>query len=314
MVDTETIAGQDYRMRTVKGKRMYKMFSETENAVQLLSTGRDIIAFDLETTGVKVDKDFIAEISIQRYRFNGKGYQKCGALSYFVKPPVPMPKEASDVNHITNELLADKPTISEVFPKINAFIGNPDQVIFMGYNSRSFDIPMLNRVYQRELGINILDIPNIDVFLMAKELILPEECEDQKITLSNSCKVFDLTSDNFHDSSEDVEMTGRLFQKLIALYPTYRGFYYLQSSLPKLRITWMKRIKANFVKQGTSAYITFGVDGLDSSGIRRAGSMYYDVTKKRLVDNSDDHKTFIGHFDMNDLFIQVSSLVNNKQI
>lgn len=314
MIEKEMIHGVEYPMRSVKGKRMYKPFIETENAVHLLSSKKDIILFDLETTGTNIKTDYVAEISMQRFRFKDNRYQKDGSLDFFVKPPVPMPDAASAVNHITNEFLADKPSMSEVFPKINAFVGNPENVIFMGYNSRSFDIPILKRIYQMELGITLEASENIDVFLMAKELVKPEECPDQRITLSNVCSVFDLTSEHFHNSSEDVEMTGRLFAKLLAIYPLHRPFYFVQNDLPNLNITWSKRIKANYKTQGTSAYIIIGVDGFYEDGTRVSGNVYYDVTKRRIIDNSDSHEAFIGHFNMNDLFSKIESLVNSKKV
>ena len=80
-------------------------------------------------------------------------------------------------------------------------------------------------------------------------------------------------------------MTGRLFAKLLTLYPLHRPFYFVQNNLPKLNITWSKRIKANYKTQGTSAYIIIGVDGFYEDGTRVSGNVYYDVTKRRIIDN-----------------------------
>ena len=62
-----------------------------------------IVFFDTETTG-NTEKDFLCQIA---YKSGDKSFVA------LYKPPVKIPPEASAVHHITNKMVADKPSFSE---------------------------------------------------------------------------------------------------------------------------------------------------------------------------------------------------------
>ncbi len=101
-----------------------------------LQLSRPIAFFDLETTGINLQTDRIIEIAILRINpdLSEQLFLK------LVNPEMPIPQQAIDVHHITNEMVADKPTFKELAPEVLAFIENCD---LAGYNINRFDVPLL---------------------------------------------------------------------------------------------------------------------------------------------------------------------------
>ena len=79
----------------------------------------DYTLFDLETTGVSCRSDDVVEISALRVR----GGAVVNSFSSLVNPGRHIPSAASQVNHITDEMVAGAPTMEEVLPEFLAFIG-----------------------------------------------------------------------------------------------------------------------------------------------------------------------------------------------
>lgn len=103
---------------------------------------KSIIFFDLETTGVDVNKDRIVEISATKK--NPDGTQETKTI--LVNPTVPIPKEASDVHGITDEVVADAPTFAQISKSLRAWFDGCD---LGGFNSDSFDVSLLNNELER---------------------------------------------------------------------------------------------------------------------------------------------------------------------
>jgi len=101
-----------------------------------LHLNKPIAFFDLETTGINIASDRIVEISILRVMPNGKEE----SYTQRVNPIVEIPKEASDIHGITNDMLLNEPTFKEIAKKVNDFIAGCD---LAGFNSNRFDIPLL---------------------------------------------------------------------------------------------------------------------------------------------------------------------------
>ncbi|MEE9350124.1 MAG: 3'-5' exonuclease [Flavobacteriaceae bacterium] len=101
-----------------------------------LNLKKPIAFFDLETTGINIAKDRIVEISILKILINGNKESK----TWLVNPEMEIPKEASDIHHITNERVVTEPTFKELAPQVIAMIEGCD---LAGFNSNRFDIPLL---------------------------------------------------------------------------------------------------------------------------------------------------------------------------
>lgn len=98
---------------------------------------RDLVFFDIESTGLNVMKDRIVQIALIKYpKDGGEPLEK----EMLVNPGIPISEESMSIHGITPDKVANKPTFIQVAHEINDFIGDAD---LSGYNSDRFDIPML---------------------------------------------------------------------------------------------------------------------------------------------------------------------------
>lgn len=87
------------------------------------------VAFDLETTGLNRSTDEIVEIAAVRVS-DGQITERFHQL---INPGMPMPAQASAVNHITDDMLSGKPRIYEILPDFLSFVGSD---ILIAHNAR----------------------------------------------------------------------------------------------------------------------------------------------------------------------------------
>jgi len=121
---------------------------------------RPIVFFDLETTGLKIAKDRIVEISILKVFPNGNKESK----TWLINPTIPIPKETTDIHGITDEKVKNEPTFSQLANKLYEIINDCD---LAGFNCNKFDIPLLAEEFLRA-GIDFsmkerkaIDVQNI---------------------------------------------------------------------------------------------------------------------------------------------------------
>lgn len=108
-----------------------------------LNLQRDLVFFDVETTGLNVIRDRIVQIALVKMHKNGKEPTE---LSMLINPGIPISEESMMIHGITPKDLANKPSFVQVAQKIWDFIGDSD---IAGYNSNRFDIPMLMEEFAR---------------------------------------------------------------------------------------------------------------------------------------------------------------------
>jgi len=85
------------------------MFDEIPEVPQILKE-RDVVVFDLETTGLRPDGDKIIEIGAVKIK-NGS---ICEYFETLVNPECHIPEDATRVNNITDDMVADAPKIIHV--------------------------------------------------------------------------------------------------------------------------------------------------------------------------------------------------------
>jgi DNA polymerase-3 subunit epsilon len=125
-----------------------------------LKLERPICFLDVETTGVDVEKDRIVELSILKLFPDGLENLK----SIRINPGISIPKEASDIHGITDDLVKDLPKFEAYSKGIFDFIQDSDVV---GYNSNRFDVPFIYYSLQRAgidwdwHSINLVDVCGI---------------------------------------------------------------------------------------------------------------------------------------------------------
>lgn len=166
---------------------------------------RTICFFDLETTGTDKMNDRIVEIAIIEW----DGQIKNKYHSY-VNPGVPIPAAATEVHGITDEMVRDSPTFKSISEDVFSFIVGCD---LGGFNSNSFDIPMLY-VELNRAGFE-LDLKNIN-FVDACNIFKRKE----ERTLSAASIFYTGTPhDNAHNAMDDVIATINVFNAQLDRYP-----------------------------------------------------------------------------------------------
>jgi len=163
---------------------------------------RPLIFFDLETTGISVATDRIVQIAVIKKHPLGKTEEKC----VLVNPIIPIPKGASDVHGITNEMVKDKPEFKLIAKSLYEFIKDCD---FGGYNILGFDIPLLVEEFIRA-GIevdfsecNYLDVMNIYKKLYPRNL---SACYKQYTGKE---------LENSHDAMVDTKATQEIYEQML---------------------------------------------------------------------------------------------------
>lgn len=101
-----------------------------------------IIFFDLETTGINIQKDRIVQIACIKIDLDGNKEEK----NILVKSLIPIPKEASDIHGITDETVKDAPYFSQIAKSLFNYFENCD---IAGYNSDNYDLPLLIEEFER---------------------------------------------------------------------------------------------------------------------------------------------------------------------
>lgn len=118
---------------------------------------RDLVFFDLETTGLDILNDRIVQIALIKYPAKGGKPEEVDIL---VNPEMPIPASVTEIHGITDEMVAPAKTFKELAPWLYLFIGNAD---LAGYNSNRFDVPMLLEEFSRsEVPFSLKDRRLID--------------------------------------------------------------------------------------------------------------------------------------------------------
>lgn len=98
---------------------------------------KDLVFFDIESTGLNVIRDRIVQIALIKYpKLGGDPIE----MEMLINPGIPISDEAMAVHGITPDMLRNKPGFAQVGQQIFNFIGDAD---LAGYNSDRFDVPML---------------------------------------------------------------------------------------------------------------------------------------------------------------------------
>lgn len=171
-----------------------------------LKLTRDLIFFDIESTGLHVIRDRIIQLAMIKYPAKGGDPVEC---TYLINPGIPISEEAMQVHGITPKDVARKPLFNQVAQEIFDFIGDAD---LAGYNSNRFDVPMLMEEFDRAgLEFNVDKRRLIDV----QRIFYKMEPRTLSAALRFYCQKEMV---NAHDAMADVRATIDVFQGQLAMY------------------------------------------------------------------------------------------------
>jgi DNA polymerase III epsilon subunit family exonuclease len=176
-----------------------------------------IIAFDLETTGLDVNKEEIIELGAIMFSVKeSRGRivpDELEEFQYLVKTSKRITAEATKINHITNEMLSNALSPVEVLQKFKVFC---DKANCLVAHNAAFDTSFLNAAYGKHL-VTAPTLPILDSMKIARNVMqLPN------YKLGSIAKAFEgrneislkVKDDSMHRAAYDCEM---LMHILIAL-------------------------------------------------------------------------------------------------
>lgn len=98
-------------------------------------------AFDLETTGLDTQKDYIIELGL--VKFDTSTFNEIDSRCWYILPKgnFKIDPEAQEKHGISKEYLLEHGVhLEDIWPEVLEFIGNDD---ILSYNGNHFDVPML---------------------------------------------------------------------------------------------------------------------------------------------------------------------------
>ncbi len=181
------------------------------------------IAYDLETTGGNPSKNSITEICGLRF-----SAAKIDEEFYtLVNPQMRIPSLVRKMTGITQAMVRDAPTVSQIFPKFLSFIGSH---VLISHNASS-DIKFVRHYGHQVSGEEVGNF-HICTHLLAEKLW--PSAKDK--SLHGLAKQFGFADSGAHRAREDAQMTFRLWQLIRAELvkmgvSTIQEVIYLQNDL-----------------------------------------------------------------------------------
>jgi DNA polymerase III subunit epsilon len=192
---------QRYNMREAS---MTKETEATENTVEL---PKRVIVWDTETTGLSTKNgDKIVEIGAIEMidgKPTGKQYHQ------YLNPERSIPKRATDVHGITDEMVKDMPTFKEVADEFLEFVGDAPMVA----HNASFDMRFINAELEAAGKEPIGDERKIDSLRIARK-VFPDFDKHTLDVLAEHYGVDTSARDESHGGLVDTIILGEVYAKL----------------------------------------------------------------------------------------------------
>jgi len=160
---------------------------------------KKIIFFDTETTGNEPKKDFVCQLA---YKTSDQTFCE------LYKPLIPIPPEASAITHITNKMVADKPSFKESdnYKTIKSLFEDPDSVV-VAHNAK-FDLAIIDK--EDIVPSNFICTLRV-ARALDKENIIPQ----YKLQYLRYYLDIDIEAEA-HDALGDVLVLEKLYERLLA--------------------------------------------------------------------------------------------------
>lgn len=203
----------------------------------------EFVVFDIETTGFSKYDDSITEIGAVKI-INGEIKEIYNQL---INPGQLIPEKVVELTGITNEMVADMPSISEVLPKFKEFIG---ESILVAHNA-AFDMGFLYENYYRE---DIVFNPSYVDTLTFSRVLFPEESRHSLDLVARRMGVQLL---DHHRADEDAKATAEIFLKFLDEIKD-RGYFFDQN---------INKIETDFPKSRNMGY-NFTIYAKNEKGLK----------------------------------------------
>ncbi|MCM8762177.1 MAG: 3'-5' exonuclease [Candidatus Omnitrophica bacterium] len=161
----------------------------------------EIVALDVETTGLDSEKDRIVEIALIRIK-QGSIVEKLVTL---LNPEIKIPPDVSLIHGITDEQIKDAPFFRDIAVKVLEII---NQKTILVHNA-DFDIPFLKKELKL-CGLELSEIKIIDTLAIARNNF----CFTNN-SLSTIASYYKIDTSGYHRAEADAMMTYKIYCKLL---------------------------------------------------------------------------------------------------
>jgi len=220
------------------------------------------IFYDTETTGVRPNQDKIIELAA----FDP---EQDRTFEMLINPGRPIPAEASQIHHITDDMVKDSPdfgTVAEEF--VNFCSGD---IVLIAHNNDAFDLPFMEIEFTNA-GLTFPKLRTLDSLKWARRFRpdLPRHA------LQFLREIYGIEQNNAHRALDDVIILHKVFSLMIDDLPFDEVLDLMSKPQIVSRMPFGKH-QGKHLKDVPSGYVTW----LDSSGA---------LDKK---DNEDLKKAFL---------------------
>lgn len=167
-----------------------------------------IAFFDVETTGLDVNRDRICDFGIVIYDDDGTFKKQKGDI---INPEMIMSKEVIRIHKITNRMARHGKDWEWYAKHIIIPTWNAVDCV-AGHNINFFDLPMLKSNVKR-VGLELPDVPSLDTLVFTRRF-LPNDIQKKK-TLGAIAKFMNVQISKAHRALPDARANGDLFFKLL---------------------------------------------------------------------------------------------------
>jgi DNA helicase-2/ATP-dependent DNA helicase PcrA len=160
------------------------------------------VVFDLETTDKNPDKCGIVEIAAVKIE-NGRKVDEYHSL---INPGIPVEANAQAVHNISNADVESAPSIEEIWPKFEKFIGDS---ILIAHNGYAFDFKIMDRTVKELKKPKPKNI-RYDSLILARNLF-----PNAQNSIDGLVDRYKLNAGQRHRALDDVSVLHEIFQKLL---------------------------------------------------------------------------------------------------
>lgn len=159
------------------------------------------IFYDTETTGIRNEHDRVVEIAAFDPKENA-------TFVKLVNPGCPIPKDATAIHQITDEMVKDAPSFGEVACEFVQFCQG--DVVLIAHNNDSFDIHFLRNEFKRH-GIEMPGWKFLDSLKWSRRY----RPDLPKHTLQFLREIYQVPANKAHRALDDVIVLHQIFSQMI---------------------------------------------------------------------------------------------------
>ena len=232
------LSKDDDKMKVIFGCEMYMIDDEAlmiTNPKDKKIDEEEFVVFDIETMGLNAYSNEIIEIGAVKI----KAGRIIDRYSQLFNPGKPIPYKITEITGITDQLVANEPSVDQVIGKFVDFIGD---AVLVAHNA-PFDMGFIKRDIKKYLNID-LENSVIDTLQMARDLF-PDL---KKYGLGDLNKVLGLALENHHRAVDDSQATANMFNIFLEKYKE-KGIEYLKDINKGFEVNVKKQSLKNIMVQ-----------------------------------------------------------------